>query len=678
MELPMMWLKKGFFGVELILGLFIVKATAVYDVPNNDADCPANCRQIPWKTGADLWNNGSLPVYPAIVCTGLVEGDGTVDNSAAIQGAIKTAVAHTAVYIPAGIYYVNGIITLKDNIVLRGAGMAPPFLPAYSANTTTLKFGPNGGIRMGNISKGPAIAVSGGYEKGSAALTVGPGHGLVTNDWVVMFEDPDGAIPVSANGSDGTCTWCGEASGASHLMSQIAQVTVNANNLILSRPMYYTFKSALNPALKKITFGIQYAGVEDIKLNGWSTARAIPHIRISGALHCWVKNVETYNTPDVAKAFPIYMEHSYGNEIRDSYFHYGQGNGSDRNYGIGLFFSTSDNKIENNIFRENRHSISQEGGGSGNAFLYNYIDDNYSDDRTYVGSPCGNHGAHPYMTLYEGNIISHMVVDDVWGSSSHGVFFRNWLWGDETGNFPAFTTAEPDWGFSALDLQLQQNYYSVVGNVMGKTGLHTNWSNADIYVAKCGWSASRNKPSVYTFGCDFNGSFSSSVWNTTIKHGNYDFKTLGVAHWDGGPDRTLKNSMYYTTKPAFYGNTAWPSIGPDISKYGNDNPAKIRYDSRVTPIQSTRPPAMIGAALLPVSMRPKTLAYQIPKAGNVIIEIYSVAGKRIDRLVDGYQAAGIHTISWKATGYPPGIYFFRLTVGALDMVKKKVIIEGCE
>jgi hypothetical protein len=549
-------LKTRFFGMQIIIGIFATNACAVYDLPNNDADCPANCRQIPWKAGADIWNNGSLPVYTSLPCTGLSEGDGTTDNCPAIQTAINNAAPHTAVYLPAGIFYVNGTIKLKDNIVLRGSGMAPPFLPAPSTGTTTLKFGPNGGISMGTITKGHETALISGYEKGSVLFTAASGHGLVTGDWIVIFEDPDPAIPVSSTGSDGECTWCGEANGASHFMSQIMPVSVQGNQLTTSRPAYYTFKAALNPGLKKISFGIRYAGIEDIKLNGWSTARKIPHIKISGALFCWVKNVETYNTPDVAKAFPIYMEHSYGNEIRDSYFHYGQGNGSDRNYGLGLFFSTSDNKIENNIYRENRHSIVQEGGGSGNVFLYNYIDDNYSDDLTYVGSPCGNHGAHPYMTLFEGNVISHMVVDNVWGSSSHGVFFRNWLWGDETGDFPAFTKTEPDWGFAALTLQPQQNYYSVVGNVLGKTSLHSSWSNADIYVGKCSGSASRSKPTVYAFGCDFNDDFSASVWNTTMKHGNYDLKTQGVAHWDGGSDHTLKNSLYYSEKPAFFGGVA--------------------------------------------------------------------------------------------------------------------------
>ena len=66
----------------ILLGIFLLPkiSLGVYDLPNDDADCPDNCRQIPWKAGSDIWNNGVLPTYPPVVCTGLTEGDGTTGN----------------------------------------------------------------------------------------------------------------------------------------------------------------------------------------------------------------------------------------------------------------------------------------------------------------------------------------------------------------------------------------------------------------------------------------------------------------------------------------------------------------------------------------------------------------------------------------------------------------------
>jgi hypothetical protein len=236
--------------------------------------------------------------------------------------------------------------------------------------------------------------------------------------------------------------------------------------------------------------------------------------------------------------------------------------------------------VENNIYRENRHSFSQEGGGSGIVFLYNYIDDNHTDDPSYLGSPRSNHGAHPYMALFEGNIISHFVADDIWGSSSHMVLFRNWLWGDETGNFSGFDSSHPNWGFVTLELAWNQNYYSIVGNVLGNTSLHTTWSNATVFSPDCNWRSTRTSPRVYGLGCDSSGRgpYNPTVRSTTILHGNYDFKTQGVAFWDGGANHNLKPSMYYSSKPSFFGSYAWPPFGPDLSPVAGTLPAKVRYD----------------------------------------------------------------------------------------------------
>jgi hypothetical protein len=568
-------------------------AHAVYDLPNNDTDCPANCRQIPWVAGSDLWNGGSLPLYTSIPCAGLTEGNGSTDNTARIQNCLNSLGPNQAALIPPGMYYVNGTITITSNKVLRGSGSANCAQGTWLTATfhgdagaqsacTTLKLGPGGGINLGNNDvRGTPGALSGGYTKGSTAIVATSASGISVNDWIIVYENQgDTAIPVTWTGENGNCTWCGESNATGHLMSQIVQVTgVSGNTLTLSRPLFYTFKFNLNPGFRQLTFSVQKAGVESIKLWGSVNTRTAPHINMDGALFSWIKNVETYNTPDVAKAYPILMEYSYGNEVRDSYFHYGQGNSGDRNYGIGLLFSNSDHKIENNIYRENRHSFSQEGGGSGIVFLYNYIDDDYTDDLSYLGSPRSNHGAHPYATLYEGNVISHFVADDIWGSSSHQVLFRNWIWGDESGNFSAFNGTTPNWGFAAVELAWDQNFYSLVGNVLGVTGLHTNWATASVFSAACGWSSSRTTPRVYGLGCDSSGggTYNSTVRASTILHGNYDYKTQGVAFWDGGSDHALKNSMYYVAKPAFFGSAAWPPFGPDIAGLVHPIPAQLRF-----------------------------------------------------------------------------------------------------
>ncbi|HSS99672.1 MAG TPA: glycosyl hydrolase family 28-related protein, partial [Terriglobales bacterium] len=505
-----------------------------YDLPNNDSGCPANCRQIPWKAGSDLWNNGALPNYSQVTCNGLA-GDGSTNDGPAIQSCINNASANTAVFIPAGTYFMNTNLKMKSNVALRGAEAAsPPYLPAANSGSTTFKLGSSGQISFANGSNGSNVAISSGYTKGSTSIVMSSASGFSSGDWIILSENPDTAIPVSKNGDDGACTWCGENDGV-HLMSQIVQITsVSGNTLSLSRPLYYTFQSGLSPVAREITFGISRAGVENLRLDGSSNDHPA-FIYMQYSLFNWVKGVETYHAGSGAKASHVESEWSYGSEIRDNYFHHGRDSSSDRNYGIAFLFVNSDHKVENNILRNHRHSTDFEGGGSGIAILYNYVDDDYTDDLTYLGSARVNHGAHPYMNLYEGNIYSHLTADNYWGSSSHNVFFRNWLWGDET-QASDVPQKPQSYGAFPIDVWTNQNYYSFVGNVLGVTGkwLNPSWSSYTLRNTDC----SNNV--IYSYGCNSDGNFTAAAGSTSINHGNYDLKTQGVAYWEGGSNHTLR------------------------------------------------------------------------------------------------------------------------------------------
>jgi hypothetical protein len=420
------------------------------------------------------------------------------------------------------------------------------------------------------------------------------GHGFVVGNWLMISENADPALPVTANGDDGTCTWCGEVDGI-HLMVQIVQVTaVNGNTVTISRPLYYTFNPSLSPVARPFPMLVTKAGVENIRLDGSYTDHLSAFFWIKGSSFTWVKGCETYDAGSGAKDSHVQVEFAYGSELRDSYFHFGRDSSSDRNYGIAFLFANSDHKVENNILRNHRHSTDMEGGGSGIAVLYNYIDDNYTDDTTYLGSARANHGAHPYMNLYEGNIYSHITADSYWGSSSHNVFFRNWLWGNETSPV-ASGVSVPSWGFSPHDVWYNQNYYSFVGNIIGTTLGTANtppmvksvsWSGYSIRTTSC----SQSGTSMYDYGCNSNGQYSATTNSSSINHGNYDYKTNGVAYWEGGANHTLQNSMYYAAKPGFWGTCAWPVFGPEGGPTINKLPAKARFEGDGSCSSNVGPP----------------------------------------------------------------------------------------
>ncbi len=540
-----------------------------YSLPSDNTTCPGNCRTIPWKTGSDLWNGGALPNYTAVTCAGLPT-NGTTDAGPAIQACINKAAAGTAVFVPAGTYLINSTVRLTSNVVLRGAGAASTLFNLGSGGQfTTQNFSYQNNMTPG-VSYGsdtPGYALSGAPQKGATTLTVSSGS-VTAGSWIAVFADNDPTL-VSVNGEDGTCEWCGDNTGY-RVMQQIVQVTaVSGSTLTLARPLYYTLYT--NPEYRIYTFPTQKAGYENFKVSGANADIGSNQIILfQGCLYCWVKGVETYMTGSSSGSAHVELDFSYGDEIRDSYFHDGRSSASGANYGVFINFTNSDHKVENNIMRHNRHGIVYQGGGSGTAILYNYIDDLYTDDLTYLGSARTSHGGHPYMNLWEGNITSHVTADDFWGSSSHFVFFRNWIWGDETGTgVPSF----PSDGFDAIDLYTMQTYYSFVGNVLGHTGMHTTWSGATLR----GFNeyATPANPIVYSYA-GANGSIPSTD-TTSLNHGNWDYLTNGVAYWEGGTNHTLPSSLYYTSEPAYMAGYPWPLEGPEGNPTTNANAAENCY-----------------------------------------------------------------------------------------------------
>lgn len=573
-----------------------------YSLPSTNTGCPSNCRVISWQAGSDLWNGGALPNYTPVTCTGLA-GNGTTNDGPAIQACINKASAGTAVYIPAGTYLVNSTIRLTSNVALRGAGPTTQINLGSNGQLTTQNFSNDVNITptvtYGCLSSCPPYNLSGTPQKGDTTLTIGSGS-VSVGSWMIVFGNDDPTL-INSTGTDGFCEWCGTNQGY-YVMQQMVQVTGLASGsggpgsvVNISRPLYYPLYTAAvtnanqqsgsnEPAGAKyrlITFPTQKAGYEYFHVTGTSDLGGNQIILLQGCLYCWVKGVETQETGSNSGSAHVELDDSYGNEIRDGYYHDQRSGASGSGYGVYFQFSNGDHKVENNIIRHNRHGIVYQGGGQGTAVLFNYIDDEYTDDTTYLGSARTSHGAHPYMNLWEGNVASHIVADDFAGTTSHFVFFRNWLWGDETENWAGAVapTGTPSIGFDAIDLYQSQEYYSFIGNVLGHTGLHTNWSAATLTINcttnNCGYEAP-SAPGVYSAGSDHLGSAASSS-ATILRHGNWDYKTGGVAFWDGGSNHSLASSIYYSNQPGFLSGTPWPLEGPEGNPTINANPAENCY-----------------------------------------------------------------------------------------------------
>jgi hypothetical protein len=551
-------------AILFLLVLWPTLGEAFYDIPSD--------RVITWanKTGLDLIGGIPSAGWTQVTCAG-AHADGT-DTTGPINSCISGASANTVVILPAGIYYVASAIRMKSNVALRGAGAPYPWLPSGTGGTVLEMHG--GSIQFdGRGTQGSDIAISSGYTKDSNTLVFASSPGLAVGNHVSIFQNNDPAL-VHSNG----CGWCGDDSG-NNLIQQYARVTgVIGNTITIDPPMYLTYQASLSPRIRKVRttgdFGVAVSGVEDLKINNATSSGPIIYMRYSR--NSWVKNVETYNAGSAAKQGHVQIEFSFANEIRDSHFHHGRSHNSDRNYGIYGVFWNSGHKIENNIVYSTRHAIIFEGGGSGGAILYNFCDANYEGENpSYLAGDLNpNHGPHPHMNLVEGNISDKIEHDSTMGSSSHNTMFRNWARGYRSTPFSS--------GRNGIFTQNQNTYMNFWGNVVGMPA----WTTG-AYLANS--SRYPGEPVAFVFGYDDSYVYLDTLpYSTALLHGNYDYITDGVASWLSA-DHALRNSLYYSSKPSWYGGCTWPPVDP-VGPVTADIPAKLRYQGSSCSGTGTAPP----------------------------------------------------------------------------------------
>ncbi|MBD3233426.1 MAG: T9SS type A sorting domain-containing protein [candidate division Zixibacteria bacterium] len=70
-----------------------------------------------------------------------------------------------------------------------------------------------------------------------------------------------------------------------------------------------------------------------------------------------------------------------------------------------------------------------------------------------------------------------------------------------------------------------------------------------------------------------------------------------------------------------------------------------------------------------------TISYQLPVASSVNLDIYNVLGQRVTTLVNGNVEAGYHSVSWDASNYSSGVYFYKLKIGDKVITKRMTLLK---
>jgi hypothetical protein len=393
---------------------------------------------------------------------------------------------------------------------------------------------------------------------------------------------------------------------------KVELINTAAKTITVSPPLYADYPSGQSPFLRYPTISgsrnfVEYAGLEKLKIvNANPNSGAL--IQFGFAAYCWVKDVETRN----GGVSHIWSLDSYRCEVRGSYFHdVLPPITSSRCYGIQLgtpndsapTSKTTAMLVEDNIWKGMRGSIFIGYGAAGCVFGYNYFVDSVFEKPSIQAADISVHSSYPFANLIEGNIGFEFLADNFHGPGGSHTLFRNWLKGKQLETTSALRSIELD--------RLNRNY-NAVGNVLGYGGIVESIaalgkpsgqsvyerlapvpipSYNNSYIAWMLGYVSNNGSTTYVDHQGRTVGYDPNVVATLLRHGNYDHVNRSVI-WDSSiAEHDLPNSLYLSARPSWFGQLAWPPIGPDRTPMTGQIPAGYRF-ANGTPVteQDTEPP----------------------------------------------------------------------------------------
>ncbi|TKJ41070.1 hypothetical protein CEE37_05230 [candidate division LCP-89 bacterium B3_LCP] len=67
--------------------------------------------------------------------------------------------------------------------------------------------------------------------------------------------------------------------------------------------------------------------------------------------------------------------------------------------------------------------------------------------------------------------------------------------------------------------------------------------------------------------------------------------------------------------------------------------------------------------------------YKLPDASIVNLCIYDISGRLVSELVNGWRGAGVHEVTWDASGFTSGVYFAVMNAGEFKQTKKLLLLK---
>lgn len=126
---------------------------------------------------------------------------------------------------------------------------------------------------------------------------------------------------------------------------------------------------------------------------------------------------------------------------------------------------------------------------------------------------------------------------------------------------------------------------------------------------------------------------------------------------------------YNVNRFRYINDTIVYAVGKTVYKYTTE-PIGIR------PISSEIPKGFLLNQNYPNPFNPKTIInFKIPFSNYVKFVIYDALGRELTALVNEKLKPGVYEVSWDASNYPSGIYFYKIITENFALSKKMILIK---
>ncbi|MBK8702329.1 MAG: T9SS type A sorting domain-containing protein [Saprospiraceae bacterium] len=120
-------------------------------------------------------------------------------------------------------------------------------------------------------------------------------------------------------------------------------------------------------------------------------------------------------------------------------------------------------------------------------------------------------------------------------------------------------------------------------------------------------------------------------------------------------------------------------LGGRVGPVGNAaSIAKVEWYNLSTSIneRNVQHPSVLLSRNIPNPFASHTvIPYELKRSGQVLLQVFDLNGRAIATLFNGPQGVGEYSVTWDATGMPPGVYIYRLQTEG-GVAARKCILQN--